>query len=119
MFEIGAKLIRIQTGQKYVIESVDKIKRIGSLFKKDTWYSLKQINGNVDLMVRDDEIKKLFAPIKKTNYDHIHSMDMKELAKVIMCPHAMGDDCEEFAKSIGSNCNECCLKWLQSEVEEE
>lgn len=84
-------------------------------------YKKDNAKEHLSLADRDMPIVEAFlrdSKKKRTNADKIRAMSDEELAAVIMCPYAMGDDCEEFAKSIGSTCNECCLKWLRSEAEE-
>ena len=54
----------------------------------------------------------------KTNADLIRSMTDEELAVTIMCPNETGMANIECNNSDGCNCRKCCLKWLQSEVEE-
>lgn len=62
MVKVGTKLLRIQTGQRYVVENIIRDKRSGCLFKKDTFYELKNIESNLDLVVKNSAIKREFKP---------------------------------------------------------
>lgn len=53
MYEVGMRVVRIKTGQHYVIS---KVEGEGA----ETRYYLKHMNGSVDLITRDDEMKTLF-----------------------------------------------------------
>lgn len=63
----------------------------------------------------------------KTNADRIRSMSDEELARIIMCPYDTEvrsiDDipCAEHGMQMfvtPEECKKCCIKWLQSELEE-
>lgn len=60
------------------------------------------------------EYCKDFEPAQMTNADRIRAMDDEELAKIIMCPY----DNDHNSCVPGSNCLDCCLKWLQQPYEE-
>lgn len=47
--------------------------------------------------------------------DHIRCLPDEELAKIIMCPY----DNDHNNCIPGSNCLDCCLKWLQQPYESE
>lgn len=112
--KLGTRIIRIRTEQHYIINKVEK-----HFFKKEVMYHLKQENGPVDLIVRYDELKTLFRPIKKqTNADRIRSMTDEELAIHTMCPNDTGLAEIECDKSDSCNCYECLLNWLRAESEE-
>ena len=69
MYEVGMRVVRIKTGQHYVIS---KVEGEGA----ETRYYLKHMNGSVDLITRDDEIKTLFrldleSEGKKNNYTRV------------------------------------------------
>lgn len=79
--KLGTRIIRIRTEQHYIINKVEK-----HFFKKEVKYHLKQEDGSVDLIVRYDELKTLFSPIKQskqTNADRIRSMTDEELLDFI------------------------------------
>lgn len=79
--KLGTRIIRIRTEQHYIINKVEK-----HFFKKEVKYHLKQEDGPVDLIVRYDELKTLFSPIKQskqTNADRIRSMTDEELLEFI------------------------------------
>lgn len=79
--KLGTRIIRIRTEQHYIINKVEK-----HFFKKEVKYHLKQEDGPVDLIVRYDELKTLFSPIKQskqTNADRIRSMTDEELLDFI------------------------------------
>lgn len=59
--KLGTRIIRIRTEQHYIINKVEK-----HFFKKEVKYHLKQEDGPVDLIVRYDELKTLFSPIKQS-----------------------------------------------------
>lgn len=63
MYKIGMRFIRVKTGQHYIIKAIEVKKIIGVYHRKETRYYLKQENGSVDLLVRDDELKSLFSPL--------------------------------------------------------
>lgn len=60
----------------------------------------------------------------KTNADRIRSMSDEELARIIMCPYdTYGKELPCAKDGIQTmvppeDCNKCCIRWLQSEVEE-
>lgn len=84
-------------------------------------YKKLEAKEHLSLLDRDTGVVYAFlknAKKQQTNADRIRSMSDEELAEIIACPMAMGEDCEEFALSIESNCVECRLEWLQKEVEE-
>lgn len=111
--KLGTRIIRIRTEQHYIINKVEK-----HFFKKEVKYHLKQEDGPVDLIVRYDELKTLFSPIKQTNADRIRSMTDEELAIHTMCPNDTGLAEIECDKSDSCNCYECLLNWLREESEE-
>lgn len=118
MYKVGTRVIRVQTGQHYVISKIETKRADGSLFKKETRFHLKHERGPIDLIVSEDELKTLFSPIKQTNADRIQSMTDEELAANMMCPNENGlaeIDCD---KNDNCNCYECLLKWLRAESEE-
>lgn len=116
MYEVGTKLIRIQTGQRYVIEKVTSEKVSGKLFKKETKYHLKQERGPIDLIVHEDELKSLFKCVKPTNADRIRSMSDEELARLLK---DVKTDYQWSNPDYPSEDDFCAwLEWLQSEVEE-
>jgi hypothetical protein len=53
-----------------------------------------------------------------TNYEYIKNMSIEEMAVTIMCPNELGMAEIECDKSDGCNCCQCCLDWLNKEVEE-
>lgn len=113
--KLGTRIIRIRTEQHYIINKVEK-----HFFKKEVKYHLKQEDGPVDLIVRYDELKTLFSPIKQskqTNADRIRSMTDEELAIHMMCPNDTGLAEIECDKSDSCNCYECLLNWLRAESE--
>lgn len=112
MYEVGTKLIRIQTGQRYVIEKVTSEKVSGKLFKKETKYHLKQERGPIDLIVHEDELKSLFKCVKQTNADRIRSMRDQELAEFLVTVETYGYHDQSVSGTFEM------LEWLQSEVEE-
>lgn len=125
MFELGTKLIRIQTGQHYVIDKTELVKVKGTLFKKEVLYHLKHENGPIDLIVHEDELKSMFKFVKQTNADRIRSMNDEELNE-FMRRCELGDIdysvtfcdlCKKDGNRLGLDCNGCRLHWLQSEVE--
>lgn len=81
VYKVGTRVIRVQTGQHYVISKIETKRADGSLFKKEIKFYLKHERGSVDLIVREDELKTLFSPIKQTNADRIRNMTDEELAK--------------------------------------
>ena len=127
MYKVGTRVIRVQTGQHYVISKIETKRADGSLFKKETKFYLKHERGSVDLIVREDELKTLFSPIKQTNADRIRSMTDEELAEWItnMCEFERHgepyksiynldtDNEEEIHDSYGD-----LLRWLKAESEE-
>ena len=121
MYKVGTRVIRVQTGQHYVISKIETKRADGSLLKKETRFHLKHERGSVDLIVREDELKTLFSPIKQTNADRIRSMTDEELALAIMCPAEYDLNFNKNEKCNGEmnkNCYECSLKWLQEERED-
>jgi len=52
-----------------------------------------------------------------TNYEYIKNMPVEEMAVTIMCPNEMGMAEIPCDHSDDKNCCECCLKWLQAEME--
>lgn len=83
--KLGTRIIRIRTEQHYIINKVEK-----HFFKKEVKYHLKQEDGPVDLIVRYDELKTLFSPIKQTNADRIRSMTDEELADFLVTVETYG-----------------------------
>lgn len=125
MFEVGTKLIRIQTGQYYVIEKTELSKVKGKVFKKEVLYHLKHENGPIDLIVHEDELKRMFKFVKQTNADRIRSMNDEELAKFTAglsehCLAGIGEcDCSRIeTRTCYEVCEKITMKWLQSEAEE-
>lgn len=125
MFELGTKLIRTQTGQHYVIEKKTWEKVKGKLFKKKALYYLKHENGQIGLIVHEDELKSMFKFVKQTNADRIRCMSDEELEE-FMSRCELGDIdysvtfcslCKKDGNRLGLDCNGCRLHWLQSEVE--
>ena len=55
-----------------------------------------------------------YDPKIETNADRIRAMTDEELAKIIMCPY----DNDHNSCVPGSNCLDCCLKWLQQPCED-
>lgn len=114
--KLGTRIIRIKTEQHYIINKVEK-----HFFRKKVKYHLKQEDGPVDLIVRYDELKTLFRPIKKlTNADKIRSMTDEELALAIMCPAEYDSNFnkrETCNGEMNKNCYGCSLKWLRAESE--
>lgn len=51
-----------------------------------------------------------------TNADRIRNMTDEELAIIIMCPYDGTKNADCFME--GRNCIQCCMEWLQAEVEE-
>lgn len=83
MFEVGTKLIRIQTGQHYIIEKTKLSKVKGKFLKKEVLYHLKsEYDSSLDLIVHKDELKTLFMCVKQTNADRIRVMSDEELAEL-------------------------------------
>lgn len=124
MLEAGTKLIRIQTGQHYVVEKTELVKAKGTLFKKEVLYHLKHENGPIDLIVHEDELKSMFKFVKQTNADRIRSMNDEELAEFITglnehCLAGIGAcDCSHIETSpCYKVCKTVAMQWLQSEVE--
>lgn len=83
MYKVGTRVIRVQTGQHYVISKIETKRADGSLFKKETRFHLKHERGPIDLIVSEDELKTLFSPIKQTNADWIRSMTDEKLAEFL------------------------------------
>ena len=55
-----------------------------------------------------------YDPKIETNADRIRAMGNEELAKIIMCPY----NNDHNSCVPGSNCLDCCLKWLQQPCED-
>ena len=110
MYEVGTRLIRIQTGQHYIIEKTELSKVKGKLLKKEVLYHLKsEYHSSLDLIVHEDELKKLFKRVRQTNADKIRNMSDEELAEYLVnFKNTFGEEYEGEAS---------CLDWLQSEAE--
>lgn len=124
MLEAGTELIRIQTGQHYVIEKTELSKAKGKIFKKEVLYHLKHENGPIDLIVHEDELKSMFKFVKQTNADRIRSMSDEELdefmQKAVFCGGLIARE-ESSAECRGCElpfCSRKYIEWLQSKVEE-
>lgn len=122
MYKVGTRVIRVQTGQHYVISKIETKRADGSLFKKETRFHLKHERGPIDLIVSEDELKTLFSPIKQTNADRIRSMTDEELAEIMSetssCYYCKVQ-CEDRPNNpTQSSCNFRWLKWLKAESEE-
>lgn len=122
MYKVGTRVIRVQTGQHYVISKIETKRADGSLLKKETMFHLKHERGSVDLIVREDELKTLFSPIKQTNADRIRSMTDEELAEIMSetssCYYCKVQ-CEDRPNNpTQSGCNFRWLEWLKAESEE-
>ena len=132
MFEVGTKLIRIQTGQHYVIEKTELSKVKGKILKKEVLYHLKsEYHSSLDLIVHEEELKTLFKCAKQTNADRIRAMTDEELASAMLsldidscdlipfCKNT--DQCTEMldngVKITDEMCKEGLVKWLRSESE--
>lgn len=117
MYKVGTRVIRVQTGQHYVISKIETKRADGSLFKKETKLHLKHERGSVDLIVSEDELKTLFSPIKQTNADRIRNMTDEELAGFLK---EVKED-YQWANPDYPDCEDCgeWLNWLQSEAEME
>ena len=111
MFEVGTKLIRIQTGQHYIIEKTKLSKVKGKFLKKEVLYHLKsEYDSSLDLIVHKDELKTLFMCVKQTNADRIRAMSDEELAELFA----------KLAWNIEVQTTPLkYLEWLQSEAEAE
>jgi len=119
VYKVGTRVIRVQTGQHYVISKIETKRADGSLFKKETRFHLKHERGPIDLTVSEDELKTLFSPIKQTNADRIRNMTDEELT-AFLCNITSDDE----------GCDSClawkyCHKghtgfedWLKAESEE-
>jgi len=58
------------------------------------------------------EKKKVSLLKRKTNFDRIKAMDIKEMSYMLMCPYnKCAVDCKD------KNCIECTREWLESEAE--
>lgn len=66
-----------------------------------------------DGCIHAPDLEDKYKPL--SNADHIHAMSDEELAKIIMCPY----DNDRNSCVPGSNCLDCCLKWLRQPYEEE
>lgn len=62
--------------------------------------------------IHEPSMKDRYEPL--ANADRIRAMGNEELAKIIMCPYDNGHN----SCVPGSNCLDCCLKWLQQPCEE-
>ena len=51
-----------------------------------------------------------------TNCERIRQMKPEELAKIIICPNEFGEEIN-CGHSDDCDCYECCLQWLNAEVE--
>ncbi len=116
--KLGARIIRIQTEQHYIINKVEK-----HFLKKEVKYHLKQEDGPVDLIVRYDELKTLFRPIKQTNADRIRSMTDEELAEMLStvsqhCVVYLSDRINCRHSNCDTSCKNNIKKWLRAESEE-
>lgn len=111
MFEAGTKLIRIQTGQHYIIEKTKLSKVKGKFLKKEVLYHLKsEYDSSLDLIVHKDELKTLFMCVKQTNADRIRAMSDEELAELFA----------KLAWNIEVQTTPLkYLEWLQAEAEGE
>lgn len=114
--KLGTRIIRIRTEQHYIINKVEK-----HFFKKEVKYHLKQEDGPVDLIVRYDELKTLFSPIKQskqTNADRIRSMTDEELLD-FLCSIETFDN--GSVKTIEGGVAMCSVteveEWLRAESE--
>ena len=71
------------------------------------WKDAEDGRAVCDGCIHDPGLKDNFEPL--TNARHIWVMSDEELAKIIMCPY----DNDHNNCVPGSNCLDCCLKWLQ------
>ena len=118
MYKVGTRVIRVQTGQHYVISKIETKRADGSLFKKETRFHLKHERGPIDLIVSEDELKTLFSPIKQTNADRIRNMSDEELADTLFASCLEIMKLEECTNTDNYGvCKRCVLDWLQSEAE--
>lgn len=53
-----------------------------------------------------------------TNFESIKTLDIDNLATLIMCPNESGMKAIECDHSDDKNCWQCCLEWLMEESEE-
>jgi hypothetical protein len=53
----------------------------------------------------------------KTNYEHIKSLNIEDMANTIMCPAETGMADIDCDHSDQCDCYKCCLDWLQREYE--
>lgn len=53
-----------------------------------------------------------------TNYEMVKNFSIENMALSIMCPNDMGMAEIECDRSHGMNCQQCCLDWLNEEVQE-
>lgn len=117
MFEVGTKLIRIQTGQHYIIEKTKLSKVKGKFLKKEVLYHLKsEYDSSLDLIVHKDELKTLFMCVKQTNADRIRAMSDEELAEFL---GEFATRTCHYCLECGISCNGERLKWLKAEAEGE
>lgn len=71
-------------------------------------------NSNYAERCKDFEKKKI------TNFEKIKQMSVEDMALMLMCPAEYDTDFNKKSKCKGSfsNCYNCTLHWLESEVEE-
>ena len=76
-------------------------------------YIITGVNGE-QYPCKPDIFEKTYTPVINTHFDRIKAMNVKQLAKVISCPFDYDPD---FCLDV--NCDKCCEKWLESEVQED
>ncbi len=97
-----------QTDKELVIHTLE-----GDMKANVGDYIITGVNGE-QYPCKPDIFEKTYEPVTNTNFDRIKAMSVEELAKIIMCPFdGMDDLC------VDTNCNMCCEKWLESEVQED
>lgn len=119
MYKVGTRVIRVQTGQHYVISKIETKRADGSLFKKETRFHLKHERGPIDLIVSEDELKTLFSPIKQTNADRIRNMTDEELLDFLCSIETYDNGSVKIIENGAAMCSVTDVEqWLKAESEE-